>query len=64
VTITDSTVGPGIDATAFPNTPAAAFWTATPYVPAAGSAWLVGAGLTAFGAVTVTARVRCVREGA
>ncbi len=64
VSIVDSTVNdPAINATAFPDTPVATFWTSSPYVQTAGSGWNVSFadGLTNGNTVGTTSRVRCVR---
>ncbi len=54
---------PAIDLKAFPNTPAAHFWTSSPLAGSASDAWYVGFdyGNTYYDAVTNTYRVRCVR---
>jgi hypothetical protein len=57
--------GPTIDASAFPNTPAVKFWSATPFVLGARSVWLVdfssGARVGAMVTTSTTMNVRCVR---
>jgi len=64
-TIVDFTVTSGarIDATAFPNTPAAWFWTSSPYAGSSGDAWSVffGFGNSFIYDVGYDDRVRCVR---
>ena len=54
---------PSIDHTAFPNTPAAGFWTATEYAGPARNAWFVyfGYGYSYVNNVSNSNRVRCVR---
>lgn len=65
----DVTSGASIDLTAFPDTPAEAFWTSTPYLGpfppgVSGSAWYAvffsGGGLVSYG-MGNSFRVRCVR---
>jgi hypothetical protein len=53
---------PSIDGTAFPSTPASAFWSSTAYNPSAGLGWLVFFDTGGIGPTTVTsnAYVRCV----
>jgi hypothetical protein len=52
-----------IDATAFPSTPGAAFWTSSPYAPQSGVAWHIhfDSGNSDYGPVGNNQRVRCVR---
>jgi hypothetical protein len=61
--VDDSRQGPCLDPTAFAGEPADLFWTSSPVVGAAGSAWLVafGNGATGSTAATTAHRVRCVR---
>jgi hypothetical protein len=56
---------PSIDGTAFPNTPAAPFWSSTVYTPNTASAWYVnfGDGSAYPNVKTSTYRVRLVRSG-
>jgi hypothetical protein len=56
---------PSIDATAFPGTPAAYFWSSSAYVGAAGNAWGVNFdnGVSRRLDVSSTYRVRCVHSG-
>ena len=66
VSIVDLTVawpGPTIDQTAFPSTPAEAFWTSSPYTAVSGNAWHVnfGVGQSLYDGVGSYDRVRCVR---
>jgi hypothetical protein len=62
VSIVDYTVwDPAINAAAFPGTPIAYFWTASPYVPIGVPSWCVNFqdGTTDY--CFTTSRVRCVR---
>jgi hypothetical protein len=63
--VDDTANRPTIDADAFPNTPAAKFWSASPFAGDAESAWLVnfdfGTGFVFAGAMDEKHRVRCVR---
>jgi hypothetical protein len=64
VDLTIANPGPTIDKTAFPGTPAEAFWTSSPYVGSTGGAWIVyfgGRGNSDAGDVGYPNRVRCVR---
>jgi hypothetical protein len=64
VSIVDVTQqGAAINGSAFPGTPAAIFWTASPYQPSAGNAWYVnfGGGNTGYDAAADNGRARCVR---
>ncbi len=63
VDFTKVSPGPTIDTDAFPNTPAAHFWTSSPLAGSASNAWVVffGRGDTNLGDVTDAVRVRCVR---
>ena len=64
LTIVDLSVfNPAIDSVAFPNTPNEYFWSATPYAPSSGYAWMVNFlnGYAGDGHVSSTRRVRCVR---
>jgi hypothetical protein len=59
-----SLTGQNIDSNAFPNTPAAGFWSATPLVNSGGaSAWGVGFdyGYTTTDVTSAAHYVRCVR---
>jgi hypothetical protein len=62
-TIVDDTNSRTIDGTAFPSTPASAFWTSSAYAGASGYAWYVAfsIGDTSLNVVASTSRVRCVR---
>jgi hypothetical protein len=55
--------GPAIDTAAFPGTPTGYFWTATPYVGAANSVWVVlfSGGFATNQPMSNTNYVRCVR---
>jgi len=55
---------PAIDSTAFPNTPAVGFWSATPVVNSTTQAWYVtfADGSTGESPTTTTMPVRCVRS--
>ena len=64
VDFTIATPGPTIDGAAFPGTPGAVFWTASPNASASSFFWLVDFGTGGTypdGAVTNSFRVRCVR---
>lgn len=53
---------PAIDAAAFPNTPAEAFWSSSQTVPASGNMWSVDfQDGTSFVSANATGRVRCVK---
>jgi hypothetical protein len=61
---TRASPNPLIDANAFPSTPADSFWTASPYVGAAGHAWFVNFGVggpSNDSDASILHRVRCVR---
>ncbi|MCB9660201.1 MAG: DUF1566 domain-containing protein [Sandaracinaceae bacterium] len=55
---------PAIDTSAFPGTPAARFWSASPFVGAAGEIWFTNFtnGFTDTATAATTMRVRCVRR--
>ncbi|MCB9626505.1 MAG: DUF1566 domain-containing protein [Sandaracinaceae bacterium] len=55
---------PAIDTTAFPGTPAARFWSASPFVGAAGEIWFTNFanGFTDTATAATTMWVRCVRR--
>jgi hypothetical protein len=57
------TTAPTIDVTAFPDTPSAGFWSASPYALSSGLAWFVsfGFGGASGGVVSNSNRARCVR---
>lgn len=57
------TSNPSIDSAAFPSTPPAAFWAATPYVGTPDNAWRVtfDFGYATTGKASEVLRVRCVR---
>lgn len=57
------TSNPAIDSTAFPNTPAVAFWSSTVYVGTPDNAWRVSFddGHASTGKTSEVLRVRCVR---
>lgn len=61
--IKDDAYNPAIDVDAFPSTPAAAFWTASPHAGSAASFWFVdfGAGSSEAGDYQGAMHVRCVR---
>ncbi len=64
VSIVDvSTDTPAIDGAAFPSTPAAMFWTASPGAISTSLAWAVSFddGSTSYFAVSNALNVRCVR---
>jgi hypothetical protein len=54
---------PTINVTAFPDTPSAAFWSASPYALSSGYAWRVyfSSGVALYDVVSYTYRARCVR---
>jgi hypothetical protein len=66
VTIVDVTVAnPSVDSSAFPGTPVGGFWSSTPYVGTAGTAWGVNfaEGFTGREVTSGLLYARCVRSG-